>query len=583
MQHYTKYCQRLSLLSLLIMLMMIGIWSAQAQDADLLPLPENASPPDRIFSPVQELKPSDPADYDYFGRRIALEENTLLEGSYFPDMYTGSAYIFERQMSGEWQETASLRANDTKRGDYFGYAIALEEKTAVIGAIGHDTHVDDEGAVYIFHQEPNGQWKQWQKLSPPGLAPNSYFGSSVAIDGDRMVISAQCVGDVYLYHRNADQLWQLEAKLHIGQEVFAVAINGSTVVIGTPNESHYTGAAYLYRYQQGTWKFLAKLTAVDGQQGDEFGNQVALLDDQAFVSASLDNEKDKLQGAVYVFTSYGNTWMQTQKLIAEDANIRDQFGAALALNDKRLAIGAPGDCSDAGSVYTFVRTGLDWQPSGKIFAVGHQFGSSVALQEGMLVSGAPYAHNFQGRVYIYSDSGLIPTPTATGEVTPEITDTLLAPVELLVDGGFEAAASNWTVRNTTSDKVKCNKPNKVIAHTGNCAWRFKGGAGENAKIRQVMTTGANIGDRLTLSGVVNASGDVNSKVKIVITYQDQNIPKSKLTVNVNTVTNGYVPLANFQPVLTTYIDAPPEKLKFQVKNSSTSGKIYYDALSLTAQ
>jgi hypothetical protein len=55
---------------------------------------------------------------------------------------------------------------------------------------------------------------------------------------------------------------------------------------------------------------------------------------------------------------------------------------------------------------------------------------------------------------------------------------------------------------------------------------------------------------------------------------------SKLIVNVNEETGGVYELVSALP---TSVTGPVEKIKVQVKNSSTSGKVYYDGLSLLAQ
>jgi hypothetical protein len=69
-----------------------------------------------------------------------------------------------------------------------------------------------------------------------------------------------------------------------------------------------------------------------------------------------------------------------------------------------------------------------------------------------------------------------------------------------------------------------------------------------------------------------------------VKYLDTTIPKNKITVSVLGETAGsYLPLSSFQPLLTTVVASPLDKIKVQVKNSGESGKVYYDALSLTAQ
>ena len=59
----------------------------------------------------------------------------------------GSAYIFRRTSSGEWNETAKSTANDGLDGDTFGAATSIYNDDILIGAFKHN---DFEGAGYMI-------------------------------------------------------------------------------------------------------------------------------------------------------------------------------------------------------------------------------------------------------------------------------------------------------------------------------------------------------------------------------------------------------------------------------------------------
>jgi hypothetical protein len=566
-------------------------WSVVAQDG-VLPLP-GSDGSNRAFGEVQQLTASDGAAGDTFGLDLALDGDILLEGNYPADSGNGAAYIFER--SGEtWSEVTRLTPSDAGTADYFAYDIDLYSTTAVVGAPLHDPDTEDAGAVYVFTRDNAGVWTEAQKLIVDGLPAFAFLGSNVAINGDRILAAAQGTTKAYMFKRNASQVWQLETDIELGMSPFAVKIDGDKALIGTPNDSSAKGAAHLYQLQAGSWTFVKKLTASDAVNNDLLGYKLDLQDDEVFVFALLQNPPNSSRGAVYVFSENGGMWTQTQKLAPNDHANGDYFGWGLAVDGEKLVISSYGDSSTAGSVYIFGWNGSAWIQEDKIPAVGGAFGYSVDLDEEVLASGAPVADSSKGRVYVYSDPDLLPTATPTITNTPvPVTETPIPvtstppseeQVELLIDGGFEANAAGWAIKNATGDKVKCNKIGKVFAHQGNCAWRFKGDEGENAKIQQVITSGTGEGDSLTLSGYVNASGAVESKMKVVVSYLNSSTPKDKLTVSILAETGGvYTPLSSFQPVLTISVAAPPEKIKVQVKNDSTSGKVYYDALSLSAQ
>ncbi len=554
---------------LLILLAFGGVWSVMAQDGTL-PLPLSGS---REFTQSQILTASDGVVGNGFGTGLAVDGDTLLVSSSFADP-GGKAYIFARNSSGNWLEVTPLVGNDTVSGDGFGNAVALEGNTAVVAAYSHDMNVvndDDEGAVYIFTRDGAGLWTQWQKLTVPVALPQpeTYFGFGLDMDADRLVITASGTNTAYIFRRNSSQLWQIEDDF-AQPSVWGVAIEGETLLIGDANENANTGSVSVYQIQAGGWQFVQKLTASDGKADEFFGSTVELQNGQAFIQAS----NGDASGAVYVFTENGGIWSQTQKIVPNDPDPSQSFGIEMSIDDQTLALGSPYDTNEDGSVYIFGWNGSAWVQQDKILSeiTAGSLGYAVALEGSALFSSTIYADSQKGRVYVYSDPDLIPTPTA-GPST-----------ELLVDGGFEANTGDWEVQNSTGDKVKCNKEGKIIAYTGNCAWRFKGGAGENSKIQQVITSGFNTGDTIALSGYVNTSGAVSSKVKVVVSYLNTSLEKSKITVNLLAETGGsYVPLSAFQPALTTTVTAPPEKIKVQIKNSSTSGKLYYDDLSLTVQ
>jgi hypothetical protein len=106
------------------------------------------------------------------------------------------------------------------------------------------------------------------------------------------------------------------------------------------------------------------------------------------------------------------------------------------------------------------------------------------------------------------------TPTATITPTATYTPDPNAPIQKLVNGGFEAAqAANvrmptgWAGTLHKTDQVRCNQTDdaglvvKQFARSGNCAFMFLGAANrKNGVIRQnVDVSDLEVGDTLTLS------------------------------------------------------------------------------------
>ncbi len=584
---------RLSFYSLIAFLLILGISPVMAQDGDPLPLPglsgqsqpdsdrltthallpgllnpANALPADpasfagirgmsRAFTPTQQIIPPVIAGDQGFGVDLAREGNVLVVGAPLR-AGKGAAIVYTQDASGAWGSPVILTAADGAADDNFGINVAILGDLIMVGSLKSDS----KGAVYVFKRDVGGNWVHVQKLQPT-LPVDSEFGAMIRIDpaGDQMLIGSNAGLGAFLY-RLQDGLWQYEHKFTTTDATIGLSIRGNRAFVSNVLYSGMS-SVLLFEKNAGAWTQIDTLVATDLSVNDRFGGRILDLGDQVLILGDLDDA-----GAVYVFRQVGGVWTQQQKMTPSDGVTNDGFGISYAVQDDTLVIGSAVDEAGLGSVYIFKWNGSVWVQHDKIPAVGGGFGIDLSLHEGELLAGAPYADANAGKVHAYRDVTLVPS------------------TELLTDGGFESNAAGWNIKNPTGDKVKCNKPekSKVFAHTGNCAFMFKGSAGENAKIQQTITSGVNAGDSLAFSGYVNARGAVSSKVKIVVKYADGVTPKSKITVNINAVTGGvYIPLNSFQPMLTTTVTAPIDKIKVVVKNNSTKGKVFYDALSLTAQ
>ena len=162
----------------------------------------------------------------------------------------------------------------------------------------------------------------------------------------------------------------------------------------------------------------AELTGSDVAEGDSFGSSLAVCGDTALIAACDKTIGGQIRaGAVYVFTRSGTTWLQQAEITDPDPASNDLFGASIALSGDTVLIGAPGkavgDQSQAGTVYLYTRSGVDWSAQGDLTASdgtsGDGFGSSLALDEGTALIGAPSrevsGQFLAGAVYVFTVSG----------------------------------------------------------------------------------------------------------------------------------------------------------------------------------
>jgi hypothetical protein len=188
-----------------------------------------------------------------------------------------------------------------------------------------------------------------------------------------------------------------------------------------------------------------------------------------------------------------------------------------------------------------------------------------------------------------------PTPTDTATHTPDpltpsptFTPTSTEIVNLVINGDFEATLEDapdllpWKLKNSTGDdKIKCNKDkdgdgiaDKIFGYIGSCAFRFKGGAGENAKLQQVLDIAPVApGDSLNLHFYAEGKSVVldTATAQLKVRYSDDN--KEKVLV---TLPEGEYPYTAFSGVLP--MTGTPAKLKLQFRYRGTEGKVLVDAV-----
>ena len=246
-----------------------------------------------------KLSLGDGVDGDFFGRSVAISGDIAVVGApnhgHLTDgVSTGKAYVYERDSSGSWSRTGVLAPSDGGDRDFFGGSVAVSGSTVVVGAQNEgETYF---GAVYVYGKNSSGVWSQDQKLVAGDRDRYDNFGRSVAISGDTLVVGANEIvygaGSAYVFRKSASS-WTQAAKLtasdgahrdYFGQ---SVAISGDTLLVGASRNSDGVGAVYVYgKNSSGVWSQDQKLVASDRPPGNRFGYSVAISGDRAIVGTN---------------------------------------------------------------------------------------------------------------------------------------------------------------------------------------------------------------------------------------------------------------------------------------------------------
>ncbi len=218
-----------------------------------------------------ELTAAGGARGDGFGRSVAISGNTLVVGAPGRDERgedSGAAYVFVRDGRGQWTHRQTLLAAELAPYDHFGWSVAIDGDSLVIGAPGDrrvagvpDPMAPSRGAAYVF-QRIDGWWRQVTRLQPEYLVAADRFGWAVAASGDAIAVSAPYRdlyswqadwGLVVVFRRTASG-WATEAELtgwggHAG---FSLSLDGDDVAFGAPGYG-YGMVHRWHRNPDGQW------------------------------------------------------------------------------------------------------------------------------------------------------------------------------------------------------------------------------------------------------------------------------------------------------------------------------------------
>ena len=314
----------------------------------------------------QKLLATNGAFNDRFGESVSISGDTAIVGVKGDDdngASSGSAYVFVRDpATGTWTHQQKLLASDGAAYHIFGKSVAISGDTAIVGADFSTLITIGTGQAYVFVRDPaTGVWVEQQKLLASDGEVNDFFGYRVAIDGETAVVGSGLIGGrSYTYEYNSGTGNWDESKLirtntseSVGRNV---SIRGDIAITGAPYITSY-GSAYIFERNpvSGDWAEQQMLLQPDATSHGNFGYSVAIDSDLAVVGAYTASNG----GAAYAFVRnpVSGVW-ESQKLQASDVGALHNFGHSVSVDGDTVIVGAQGTdgvvaYTGAAYVYTY--------------------------------------------------------------------------------------------------------------------------------------------------------------------------------------------------------------------------------------
>jgi len=344
------------------------------------------------------------------GRSVAIDDRGILVGT---DRDSNRGAVYHVPMS----EVSSLIAigrselkvtSDDAGTRNFGGAVAISGNRAVVGASHDDVNGAWSGSAYIVDVQTGSQLI---KLVPSDGANEAYFGESVAVDGDTVLIGTRR-GDGQVAGAGCAYIYDLSTGNQIGKLVAddgaiydgfgrSVAIRGDYIIIGAPSDDdNGSGSGSAYLFDASTGLQLRKLIAPNGGCSDRygnFGNSVAAGGGYVIVGAHHDDEEYPAEdsGSAYVFDV--ETGDHLYRFTGDNAEKEAYFGCSVAVSGKHALVGASGENDNRGSAYVFDLTTGDllWKLATRD---SYGFGLSVALSGDYAIIGTKDRDEYRSRL-----------------------------------------------------------------------------------------------------------------------------------------------------------------------------------------
>jgi hypothetical protein len=566
--------------------------------------PVLASPYDQM----DKLTASDGSSGDELGNAIAADGNTMVIAAQGAGGKTGAVYVYYKDQGGlnNWGQVKKITASDGVAGDYFGWAVSISGDTCVIGAEGATTNAPLTGAAYIFERNLGGtdNWGLRKKIVASDADFFDTFGFDVAINEDTLVVGSPrnndqggISGSAYVYERNLGGAnnWGERKKLlasgGVAGDFFGdrVSINGDTIAIANTNQNTGWGNGYIFDRNEGganNWGQVKKINGSDEIPSDNYGTDIAIYADTVVIGSFFAPIAGVDYGAAYIYErNLGgtNNWGEEKKIRPNDSSPHDRFGYAVDIKGDSILVGAyywQNRPDSTGSAYVFNRNqggSANWgqvaQLAGSDTTNGDWFGFAACLGGSFIGIGAPIndanGKTDSGAAYVFGSLNQAPVANNQTVITDE--DTALAITLTATD--IDSSSLTYSIASQPGHGTLSGTAHNVtyvpnLNYNGLDSFTFKANDGQvDSNVATVSITVKPVNDA-PLANNQTVMTDEDTALTITLTASD--VDEDALTYGVVTQPShgslsGAAPHLTYMPVLNYN---GPDSFTFRTNDSS---------------
>jgi hypothetical protein len=310
------------------------------------------------WNPVQSLL-SGTVLTDAFreGVSVSIWDTTIAVGIDLFNSETGAVFIYDLNL-GVWEKTDTLIGSGNIFSSRQGISVSLHGDTLAIGGNGDDNWI---GAVWIFTRSLGVWSQQGSKLVGSGyvVGPSIQMGESVSLWGDTVAFGGpgddDLNGGVWVYIRTASVWSQQGSKLTptggLGPKYFgaSVSLQRDILVVGAPRDDNNLGSIYVFTRSAGVWTQHSRLLGSNPIANNYQGFSVSLWNDYLAVGGTAG------VGSAHIYKLTSNVWREVRHVTGSGNIGNSAQGSSICLRNMTVSIGGITDNSNTGALWSFVR------------------------------------------------------------------------------------------------------------------------------------------------------------------------------------------------------------------------------------